>query len=113
MRNTDNNSLQKKLTITIDEGVYGYKEMAKDEARETEALEWSEATIGNVNIETKEFMSQELQLGKYESFPDERKEKEELLEELKKRLMIDEKVENNRDDIFKKFIKRKKKNAKK
>lgn len=29
-----------------------YKEMAEDEARETKALEWSEATIGDVNNET-------------------------------------------------------------
>jgi predicted CopG family antitoxin len=29
-----------------------YKEMAQDEAREAEALEWSEATIGDVNNET-------------------------------------------------------------
>lgn len=29
----------------------GYKEMAADEARENEALEWSEATIGDVNNE--------------------------------------------------------------
>lgn len=29
-----------------------YKEMAEDEAREAEALEWSEATIGDVNNET-------------------------------------------------------------
>ncbi|HEY0427978.1 MAG TPA: hypothetical protein VGC76_09365 [Pyrinomonadaceae bacterium] len=29
-----------------------YKEMSEDEARETEALEWSEATIGDVNNET-------------------------------------------------------------
>jgi predicted CopG family antitoxin len=27
----------------------GYKEMAEDEAREAEALEWSEGTIGNLN----------------------------------------------------------------
>ncbi len=29
-----------------------YKEMAQDEAREAEALEWSDATIGDVNNET-------------------------------------------------------------
>ncbi len=29
----------------------GYREMARDEAREAEALEWSEATIGDVNNE--------------------------------------------------------------
>jgi predicted CopG family antitoxin len=31
----------------------GYREMARDEAREAEALEWSEATIGDVNNETR------------------------------------------------------------
>lgn len=30
----------------------GYREMAQDEAREAEALEWSEATVGDVNNET-------------------------------------------------------------
>jgi predicted CopG family antitoxin len=30
-----------------------YREMALDEARETEALEWSEATIGDVADETR------------------------------------------------------------
>ena len=30
-----------------------YKEMAEDEVRETEALEWSEATIGDVSDETR------------------------------------------------------------
>ena len=30
-----------------------YKEMSEDEARETEALEWSEATIGDVSDETR------------------------------------------------------------
>lgn len=30
-----------------------YREMAEDEARETEALEWSEATIGDVADETR------------------------------------------------------------
>ena len=30
----------------------GYREMARDEAREAEALEWSEATVGDVNNET-------------------------------------------------------------
>ena len=30
-----------------------YREMALDEARETEALEWSEATIGDVASETR------------------------------------------------------------
>lgn len=71
--------MQKKLTITVDEQVYeglhsvvgrrnishinslvrphvlrsdldaGYKEMAQDEAREAEALEWCEGLIGDVN----------------------------------------------------------------
>jgi predicted CopG family antitoxin len=71
--------MQKKLTITVDEGVYeglhkvigrrhisqfienlvrphvigtdleaGYRAMAADEAREAEALDWSEATIGDI-----------------------------------------------------------------
>ncbi len=83
MRNTYNDFMQKKLTITIDERVYeglqtvvgrgkisqfievlvrphvlnenlesAYREMARDEAREAEALEWSEATVGDVNNET-------------------------------------------------------------
>ncbi len=46
--------MQKKLKGAIGERVLNqgleaqYKEMAKDEAREAEALEWSEATIGDV-----------------------------------------------------------------
>jgi predicted CopG family antitoxin len=74
--------MQKKLTITIDEGVYeglhrvigprkiskfveelvrphvirpnldaAYAEMARDEDREKEALEWAEGMIGNVSDE--------------------------------------------------------------
>jgi predicted CopG family antitoxin len=74
--------MQKKLTITIDEGVYeglhkvigprkiskfveelvrphviqpnleaGYAEMAKDEEREKEALEWAEGLIGDLSDE--------------------------------------------------------------
>ena len=74
--------MQKKLTITIDEGVYeglhkvigprkiskfveelvrphvirpnleaAYAEMAKDEEREKEALEWAEGLIGDVSDE--------------------------------------------------------------
>lgn len=70
--------MQKKLTITVDERVYGglhsvigrrrisqfiedlvrpyvlnndlnaaYRQMARDEERESEALEWAEATIGD------------------------------------------------------------------
>jgi predicted CopG family antitoxin len=31
----------------------GYEEMAADEARETEALEWSEATVGDVGDEAR------------------------------------------------------------
>ncbi len=76
--------MHKKLTITIDERVYGglhavvgrrrisrfieslvrpyvigkdfesaYQQMARDEAREAEALEWAEATIGDVADETR------------------------------------------------------------
>ena len=30
-----------------------YKQMAQDEARETEALEWAEATVGDVSHETR------------------------------------------------------------
>lgn len=30
-----------------------YKRMARDEARETQALEWSEATVGDVSHETR------------------------------------------------------------
>ena len=30
-----------------------YKRMAQDEARETQALEWSEATVGDVSNETR------------------------------------------------------------
>jgi hypothetical protein len=74
--------MQKKLTITVDEGVYeglykfvgrrrisqfsedlvrphvlnrnpeaAYKEMAQDRQREAEALEWSEALIGDISDE--------------------------------------------------------------
>ena len=44
--------MQKKPTFTIDEDVYAtYKEMAADELRESEALEWAEATVGDVNCE--------------------------------------------------------------
>jgi predicted CopG family antitoxin len=77
-------SVQKKLTITLDERVYrglhtvvgrrrisrfieslirphvidkdldlAYREMARDEAREAEALEWSEATLGDVADEAR------------------------------------------------------------
>jgi putative NADPH-quinone reductase len=31
----------------------GYQQMAQDEAREAEALEWAEATIGDVSDETR------------------------------------------------------------
>lgn len=31
----------------------GYRQMARDEAREAEALEWSEATVGDVADETR------------------------------------------------------------
>ena len=30
-----------------------YREMAQDEAREAEALEWAEATIGDVSVEAR------------------------------------------------------------
>ena len=77
-------TMQKKLTITIDEKVYkglhrvvgrrrisrfiedlvrphvldqdleaGYEQMGRDEAREAEALEWAEATIGDARDEPK------------------------------------------------------------
>lgn len=76
--------MQKKLTITIDERVYGglhsvvgrrrisrfietlvrpyvvgkeleaaYRQMAQDESREAEALDWSEATLGDIGRETR------------------------------------------------------------
>ena len=76
--------MRKKLTITLDEHVYGglhqvvgrrrishfietlirphvlqpdldaaYQRMAADELRETEALEWAEATVGEVSNETR------------------------------------------------------------
>jgi len=72
--------MQKKLTITIDEQVYeglhavigrrriedlvrpyvihqeletAYKQMAQDEEREAEALEWAEATVGDVSDEAR------------------------------------------------------------
>lgn len=32
----------------------GYKEMGEDQERETEAMEWAEATIGDVSDEAKE-----------------------------------------------------------
>ena len=35
--------------ITKNDIYVGYKEMAADEARESEALEWAEATFGDVN----------------------------------------------------------------
>jgi hypothetical protein len=31
----------------------GYRQMAEDEARETEALQWAEATVGDVGNETR------------------------------------------------------------
>ena len=31
----------------------GYREMARDEAREDEALEWADATVGDVADETR------------------------------------------------------------
>jgi len=77
-------SVQKKLTITLDERVYdglhavvgrrrisrfieklvrphvvgpdldaAYAEMARDEAREAEALDWAEATVGDVADEAR------------------------------------------------------------
>lgn len=48
--------MQKKLTITVDERedlAAEYAAMAADEARESEALEWAEATIGDVADETR------------------------------------------------------------
>jgi hypothetical protein len=76
--------MQKKLTISLDEGVYNglhqvigprrisgfieslvrphvvdkslqeaYRQMARDDARESEAQEWAEATIGDVADETR------------------------------------------------------------
>lgn len=76
--------MQKKLTITVDEGVYrglhavvgrrkisrfieslvrpyvsvkeleaAYRQMAQEEAREAEALEWAEATVADVADETR------------------------------------------------------------
>jgi len=57
--------MQKKLTITIDERVLNqgleaeYKEMAKDKTRETEALDWSEATIGDVTAKLDEVYGNE------------------------------------------------------
>jgi len=77
-------TMQKRLTITIDEKVYdglykivgrrrisrfieelvrphvieqdlhiAYKQMAQEEERESEALEWAEATIGDVSDEAR------------------------------------------------------------
>jgi hypothetical protein len=42
--------MQKKWTITLDEEDLerAYLEMAQDEAREADALEWTEATAGDV-----------------------------------------------------------------
>jgi hypothetical protein len=58
--------MQKKLTITIDERIYdglhtvvskdleaAYRQMAREEAREAEALEWAEATVGDVADEAR------------------------------------------------------------
>lgn len=76
--------MRRKLTITVDEGVYkglhaaigrrrisrfieslvrphvvgkdleaAYRQMAKEEAREAEALEWAESTLGDVADETR------------------------------------------------------------
>jgi hypothetical protein len=41
--------MQRNPTITLDEKVY--EQMGKDEEREAEALEWSEALIGDVGDE--------------------------------------------------------------
>lgn len=77
-------SMQKKLTITLDKGVYeglqkvigkrkisqfieglvrphvlpskldeAYQDMAKDKKREAQALDWSEAFIGEINDESR------------------------------------------------------------
>lgn len=45
--------MQKKLALTVDAEVYeglreAYREMAADEAREAEALEWADETCGDV-----------------------------------------------------------------
>ena len=48
--------MQKKPTITMDQLIYdgkelelAYQQMARDETREAEALEWADATVGDVN----------------------------------------------------------------
>lgn len=46
--------MQKQLTIEVDEKIYeglnaAYAQMAKDEKREAEALEWSEGLVGDVS----------------------------------------------------------------
>jgi len=58
--------MPKTLTITLDEQIYeglhliigqhletAYRQMALDESRETEALEWAQATCGDVQDETR------------------------------------------------------------
>lgn len=50
--------LEKQLTITLDEQFSldlesAYRQMAQDEKRESEALKWAEATIGDVGDETR------------------------------------------------------------
>jgi hypothetical protein len=42
--------LPKVLDADVEEG---YREMARDEARETEALEWAEATLGDAHDATR------------------------------------------------------------
>lgn len=50
--------MEKQLTITLDEQFSldlesAYRQMAQDEKRESEALKWAEATIGDVGDETR------------------------------------------------------------
>ena len=42
-----------RMSIHGSEPEAAYREMAEDKARETEALEWAEGTIGNVADETR------------------------------------------------------------
>jgi hypothetical protein len=47
-------AMQRKLTITLPKDLdHAYREMAREEAREADALEWSEATVGDVGDEAR------------------------------------------------------------
>ncbi len=45
--------MSKKLNVIPQDLEKAYKEMAQDEKRESEALEWAEATIGGISDEAR------------------------------------------------------------